>query len=140
MKRAFLLVLVLLLWSCNEKTPEEEDLHYLNGYWEIAEVRLPDGSKKEYSVNPNIDFIQFENGQGFRKKVRPKFDGTYNTSKDVEFFTVAHTEEAVTLFYKSDFDEWEERLVQVDSLSFSVMNNEGTSYVYKRFEPIVIPK
>ncbi len=140
MKRMLLLGLVLLVWCCKENIPEEKDLHHLNGYWEIAEVVLPDGSKKEYSVNPNIDFIQFENGQGFRKKVRPKFDGSYNTSNDTEFFTVVRSPESVTLFYKNDFDEWEETLLKVDSLSFSVVNKEGMEYVYKRFQPIAIPK
>ena len=140
MKRVFLFGVALLLWCCGESIPEEKDLHYLNGYWEIMEVELPNGAKKEYSVNPNIDFIQYENGKGFRKKMRPKFDGSYNTSNDVEFFTVIRSKESVMLYYKNDFDDWEETLVRVDSLSFSVINKEGLAYTYKRFQPIAIPK
>jgi len=129
-----------MLLGCKKTAVAEADLQYLNGYWEIAEVEFPDGSKKQYSVNPSIDFIKLKDGEGFRKKMQPRFDGSYDTSNDTEFFTVSENQETYTLRYKNEFSEWEEKLVSVDSLSFSVTNEEGVTYSYRRFQPIKIPK
>ena len=53
-----------------------DDLMLLNGYWEIQKVEFPDGQVKDYSFSSNIDYIEFENTRGFRKKVKPQLDGT----------------------------------------------------------------
>lgn len=133
-------LLILMFWGCNNSSVNEDDLHYLNGYWEISEVEFPDGNIKEYGLNTSIDFILLEEAKGYRKKMKPKFDGTYDTSKDVERFTIAQSNERFILYYESEFSEWEEKLVQLDSLTFSVINHEGVTYKYKRFEPIKIPQ
>ena len=140
MRRILYFLLILMLWGCNDSSVNEDDLHYLNGYWEISEVEFPDGSIKEYGLNTNIDFIHLKKNEGYRKKMKPKFDGTYDTSKDVERFTIAQSNERFTLYYESEFSEWEEKLVRLDSLTFSVINQEGVTYRYKRFEPIKIPQ
>ncbi|MCR9226925.1 MAG: hypothetical protein NXH90_05880 [Flavobacteriaceae bacterium] len=140
MKRILPFLVILLLWSCDGPSVNKEDLHRLNGYWEISEVEFPDGSIKEYGMNTSIDFIQLKENKGYRKKMKPQFDGTYDTSKDVESFEVSNINETCTLRYKNEFSEWEEKLVQLDSVSFSVINQEGVTYKYKRFEPIKIPQ
>lgn len=140
MARILFFLSILMAWGCQESSIPKENLRYLNGYWEIAKVEFPDGTKKEYGVNPTIDFIQLENGTGFRKKMQPSFDGTYKTSHDVEQLAVGQTGNIFILRYSSEFSDWEETLVQVDSTSFSVVNQEGVTYSYKRFEPIKIPK
>jgi len=140
MKHILPILLIVWFWSCNDSSINKEDLHHLNGYWEISEVEFPDGSIKEYGINPTIDFIQLQEDKGYRKKMKPQFDGTYDTSKDVEDFEVSHDNETFALRYKNEFSEWEEKLVQLDSVSFSVTNQEGVTYKYKRFEPIKIPQ
>ncbi len=140
MRRILSFLLVLMLWACNDPSVNQDDLHYLNGYWEISEVEFPDGSIKEYGLNTNIDFIQLKDDKGYRKKMKPKFDGTYDTSKDIEGFTVSNVNETIILRYSTDLSNWEEKLVQLDSLTFSVTNEEGVIYKYKRFEPIKIPQ
>lgn len=141
MKYFFSLCVVLLAGSCKKDGVEEKDLSYLNGYWEIMEVSLPDGSKKEYTVNPSIDFIQLENRMGFRRKLKPNFNGTYDASnRDMEKFNIKPKNETFLLIYDNEFDQWEEELVELDSLFFSVVNQEGIKYSYKRFQPIAIPK
>lgn len=140
MKRILFFYMILFVFGCKNTSISEKDLTHLNGYWEISEVEFPDGAKKKYSVNPSIDFIQFENMKGFRKKVQPKFDGTYSISNAVEPFTMISLNKSFALHYKSSLNEWEEKLVKLDSTSFSVLNQEGVLYTYKRFQPIVIPK
>ncbi|MEM7484877.1 MAG: hypothetical protein AAF348_06675 [Bacteroidota bacterium] len=140
MKRIVLVFIVLILWGCTETSISKEDISFLNGYWEIKEVAFPDGNKKNYSVNPSVDFIQLENMEGFRKKLQPSFNGTYTASNDAESFKIIRINETFTIQYKKDRNEWEEKLVHLDSMSFSVMNTEGKTYSYKRFQPIAIPK
>ena len=141
MMQRFLSILVVLMFlACGDSSVNPEDVNYLNGYWEITEVEFPNGTTKEYGINSTIDFIHLENGKGFRKKLKPQFDGTYDTSKDVETLSTATTNGSVLLRYKTPLSEWEEKLVELDSLSFAVINNEGVTYRYKRFEPLKIPQ
>ncbi len=140
MSRILPFFMILLIVGCKKTSVTEADLHHLNGYWEIDEVVFPDGSVKEYGMNPSIDFIQWKENEGYRKKMQPKFDGSYSTSNDMETFTITHINDSFTLRYQNDFSEWEETLVQLDSISFAVVNQEGVTYFYKRFEPIKIPK
>lgn len=133
----------LLLFACKKGPISEESLKYLNGYWEISEVVFSDGTKKSYTVNPTVDFIQLDNNEGFRKKMQPKFDGTYKTSGDIhdaELLQVSRTDSNFILRYSNEFSNREEVLTHLDSISFSVMGDDGNLYTYKRFQPIILPK
>lgn len=139
--RALPIVLAFLfLQGCSNQKVEPADLHFLNGYWEIRQVEFPDGSTKEYSVNPTIDFISLQQGAGFRKKMQPSIDGTFATSQDAEYFTLLPGSGEFIMRYKKGDGSWEETLESLDSLSFSVVNREGIRYTYERFEPLVIPQ
>ncbi|GLU44226.1 hypothetical protein [Allomuricauda sp. NBRC 101325] len=142
MKKIVPFLFLLFIFACQDSpSVAESDLHYLNGYWEIEEVEFPDGSLKEYGLNSNIDFIQLENDKGFRKKLQANLGGTYDTSNhDVEQLTLSPSNGIFIMGYSNEFSQWEEKLVKLDSLSFSVVNNEGVTYNYKRFEPIKIPQ
>src|SRR5690606_5616410 len=109
--RAFPIFLAfLLLQGCSNKKVEQGDLHYLNGYWEIQQVDFPDGTSKDYTLNPTIDFISLQDGEGFRKKMRPSFNGTYATSRDTEYFTLATKPGEFLMQYKKGGGSWEETL------------------------------
>ncbi len=140
MGRFLLLFLGFVLIGCQETSISQEELKYLNGYWEISKVEFPDGTQKNYGVNPTIDFIKLEGTQGFRKKLQPKFNGAYQTSNNSELFDIVMINENFTLRYQNDLDEREEQLITIDSISFSVRNQAGILYSYKRFQPITIPK
>nr|WP_298793735.1 hypothetical protein [uncultured Allomuricauda sp.] len=143
MNKLFLFGGLILLSACKKGPISEENLQYLNGYWEISEVVFSDGTKKSYTVNPTVDFIQLENNEGFRKKMQPKFDGTYKTSGDIhdaELLQVTRTDSDFILRYSNEFSDREEVLTHLDSISFSVMGDDGNLYTYKRFQPIILPK
>ena len=79
MKRIISIFTFLLLVSCQSEI-KKEDLSKLNGYWEIKEVSMPSGEKKDYKVNETIDYFQVKNNVGFRQKVMPRFDGKFGTN------------------------------------------------------------
>lgn len=140
MSRFLSFLLVFAFLGCQESTISEEELDHLNGYWEINEVEFSDGAQKNYNVNPSIDFIYFDGSKGYRKKVQPKLNGTYQTSNDSESFDIIKVNENFTLRYPNDPNQREESLIALDSISFTIRNGEGVLYTYKRFQPITIPK
>ncbi|MEM9648761.1 MAG: hypothetical protein AAF969_09780 [Bacteroidota bacterium] len=140
MARTLLYCLVFFLISCAEQSILKSDLKYLNGYWEIKKVEFPNGQTKDYSMNPTIDFIQLDSDKGLRRKLQPKFDGSYRTSNDIETFKLIKSGQSYILRYEKDPENREEILVQLDSLTFTIQNGEGLKYTYSRFQPIQIPR
>ncbi len=139
MNKIVLIAYFFIFFGCSSGVPKEK-LPQLNGYWEIGQVVFPDGNTKEYKVSITVDYIQLEGMEGFRKKVSPKFDGTYETSNSAETFVILENEDGFTMNYKTDLSEWSEKLVALNEKAFSVVNSEGLRYDYKRFEPIAIEK
>tara|TARA_R110002012_G_scaffold321191_4_gene548015 strand:+ start:960 stop:1388 length:429 start_codon:yes stop_codon:yes gene_type:complete len=137
LKNSLFIVLVLAITSCSNSLSETE-LNQLNGYWEIEKVRFPDGQTKEYTINETIDFIKLDSLEGFRKKMKPTFEGTYVTSDDAELFTIFKKEDTYMIQYKATDTEWIEHLIAVSANSFTVRTSENVSYTYKRYEPIQI--
>lgn len=143
MKRTSVLILFLII-GCKEKI-SEENLDLLSGYWEIEEVIFPDGSTKDYNVNTSIDYILVEDKKGYRKKVQPKFNGTFDTSNDADLFVILEREGSFTINYISENNDGlvaqrSEELVSLSENKFSVRNTDGQTYNYKRFEPINVEK
>ena len=126
---------VLLFCACGRNV-FIEDAKHLNGYWQIGKVTLPDKTSKTYELSSAVDYIEIENGKGFRKKVQPSIDGTFNTSDDAIPFQVIDRDENVYLVYSNGTDSWEERLLSAGPDAFTVRNQEGITYEYNRYKPI----
>tara|TARA_R110002051_G_scaffold72609_4_gene131235 strand:- start:3353 stop:3769 length:417 start_codon:yes stop_codon:yes gene_type:complete len=135
--KQLLLFCTLLFISCGSKV-DQEQLHLLNGYWEIKEVIFKDGTKKEYSVNTTVDYISLDSLKGFRKKMSPKFNGTFETSNDAEPILIRVSNDSVFMHYTTELNTWEEVLISLTEKSFSVKNDQDITYTYERFEPINI--
>ncbi|MFT6797112.1 MAG: hypothetical protein ACJART_002260 [Maribacter sp.] len=136
MKPLLLFLGFTVLLSCTSVNEEKLDL--LNGYWEIDRVEFPNGGEKEYRMSTDVDFIQLEGLKGFRKKMKPRFDGNFETSDDAEPFRIKVSEEIYSIVYKNNLSEWSETLTAISKDNFSIKNEDGILYHYKRFEPISI--
>jgi pectate lyase len=139
MHKIALIGFLLLLVACQNKISEQE-LSLLNGYWEIDKVTLANGQIKEYKVNTTVDYIELKDLSGYRKKVYPKFDGSFDTSNDAEYFTILDKKDHFEIYYKSELSEWVEILNTLDENTFTVTNTENITYNYKRFKPISVSK
>ena len=137
MKKIVLLAFLILLAACYDQI-SKENLSLLNGYWEIEKVSFPDGNTKSYTANTAIDFITIEGTSGYKKKVYPKLDGTFETSNDFQPFVLIGKEDGFEIQYKNNLNNWVERIDYLADNAFSVTNEEGITYSYKRFEPINI--
>jgi hypothetical protein len=135
MERAMLMGIFLLLVGCKNEV-SQEDIVLLNGYWEIDKVTMANGKTKSYKVSTTIDYIEIKELLGYRKKVYPKFDGTYDTSNDAEPFTIVSKDNIFEMHYKNELSKWVEKIESINNISFTVINEEGFYYTYKRFIPI----
>lgn len=135
MKQLVILVSFFMFFGCTSKVSKEE-ITNLNGYWEIEQVTFPNGKTKDFTVNPTVDYIELDGLKGFRKKMQPKFDGTYTTSNDAEPFIIEESNGQFEFHYKNEMSEWKEVLKSISKDNFSVTNTDTLTYSYKRFQPI----
>lgn len=137
MKNGIASLVILLMLACSTK-PTKEQLPLLNGYWEIKEVTFPNGQQKKYAISTTVDYFELKGTEGYKKKMNPKLNGTYDTSDDAEFFKVEEKEGRFFLHYKNALSDWEEELLELDKDSYRIKNQEGITYFYERYEAINI--
>lgn len=130
-KLAFLLLSITFCLSCQET--KKEDLDQLNGYWEIKKVKQKNGKETVFKFNETVDFIEFENNQGIRTKVKPSLQGDFKATKDAESFTITKENDQWIFHYKTAMDEWQETLLRLDEDEFQVQNDREIIYTYQRF-------
>jgi hypothetical protein len=133
----FYLFVVFIFTSCQDKV-SKESLSMINGYWEIQKVEFPNHEKKEYTVNETVDFIEWKNEKGFRKKVTPQLDGTYLTNDEFETIQIKDSSGHFYLFYQTKYSKWKEQIQVLTDSILIVKNEQGFEYHYKRFKPISI--
>ncbi|GFZ87651.1 hypothetical protein GCM10011531_18950 [Aquaticitalea lipolytica] len=137
MRKVFLLLALGIIFSCS-KDPETLITH-LNGYWEIDEVTLPDGTKRDYNYNDTIDFLSINDSlTGFRKKMKPNFDGSFSTSNDAEALKIVIENDSLNIYYKTPYSEWKETVLDATEDKLLIQNKDKLIYLYKRYEPLVI--
>ena len=139
MKQLLSFGIIFLLIGCSNWV-SKENLKNLNGYWEIEQVVFSNGENKKFKVSTTIDYIEMDSLKGFRKKMQPKFDGSYTTSNDAELFTIVEKDGHFEFYYKNELSEWTEKITRLSENNFSVVNQDTITYLYKRFIPINIKK
>lgn len=138
MKQLFYsLLFSFVLISCQEKV-SPESISKINGYWEIQKVQMPDGQEKGYTINETIDYIEWNNKTGFRKKVKPQFDGKYLTNDELETIQIKDSSGIFHIHYKTDFAQWSEEILSLTDSVLVLKNKQNLEYHYKRFKPISI--
>ncbi|MTE27684.1 lipocalin family protein [Winogradskyella ouciana] len=132
-KLIWLLSLVLL--GCSENP--ETYIQHLEGYWEIEEVTLADGTKRQYTFNETIDYISLNDSlSGFRKKLKPGINDTYYTSDDAESLKIKIENGDLNLYYSTPYTEWTETVLEASPERLKIKNADNNVYLYKRYTPI----
>ncbi|MBX2828582.1 MAG: hypothetical protein KTR22_10485 [Flavobacteriaceae bacterium] len=134
MRMLFLLSLIFC-FSCRKQDPKDHITH-LTGYWEIDQVTMPDGSIRNFPVNTMIDYIEVQGDSGTRKKLAPLLDGTFRTTKVTEKFYLQVEDGDLRMHYKTPYTEWTETVIKSGDSLLKVLNEDGKTYVYKKFNPI----
>ncbi len=129
---SLLIIIVLGLYLSCEKV---EKIDYLSGYWEINSVSYQGNELKNYPFSNTIDYFEFEqNNFGFRKKVMPKINGSFDiTMHQINFEIISENKKRILRYGKGK--NFKEEIIKLDSLNLFLQNEEGYTYKYKRFLP-----
>ncbi|WP_033956421.1 lipocalin family protein [Psychroserpens jangbogonensis] len=134
LKKVYLVVFAFVVLSCS-KDPNTFIPH-LNGYWEIEEVTLSNGSKKTFTYNDTVDYIEITDSlTGFRTKLKPNLSGTYETSTDKERIDVKIENDSLHLMYSTPYANWKETVLNANKNQLLIINTNKDMYLYRRYEP-----
>lgn len=134
MKKALYIILSICFLSCSES--KEEQIKHLNGYWEIVEA-TSESHTKTYKYNEFIDFIELNDSlKGFRKKLKPTFEGIYLKTNIKENLTVKVENNTINLYYKTAFTNRKEEVLKLTAEELKVKNENNQTYLYKRYQPL----
>ena len=76
---------LLMIMSC-KKDPAQY-LNFVEGYWEIDQVHKNGAKIQAFKISTGIDYFKINSDRsGFRKMLKPHFQGTFETSDDVLTF------------------------------------------------------
>lgn len=134
MKKIGLFIVCLVLVSCHTGV-KKEDLQKINGYWEIKQVGLPNGEKKDYKVNETIDYFELNDNEGFRQKVMPQFDGKFKTNDIKEIIKVVEKDNSFFIEYATKYGKWKEEIISIEDSTLVLKNKDKLEYTYKKFKP-----
>lgn len=137
MRYVLILSLAFGLSSCNSKPQPAINLNALSGYWQISMVKDLNNNTKNYGLAQAIDYFELHQDKGFRKKVYPKFDGSYQTNKDALPFTVLKTTNGdLFLNFNNNNSFWREQIMALDSTNLALKDAANFTYYYQRFTPM----
>ncbi|MGJ5643298.1 lipocalin family protein [Formosa sp. S-31] len=126
---------LILLLACTSKpdiNPED-----LNGYWEIEDVTLPDGSKHIYKINETVEQFELNDSlKGFRQKMKPTDKDVYIPVTEKETITLKTEGDSINLYYKTPFSSWKETILELDKNHLKLTNPNHNIYSYKRYIPL----
>ena len=135
MKNIALFFLIGIVVASCKQDIKDADISKLNGYWEIEKVILKDGEKKEYKVNPTIDYFQVKDKKGFRQKVMPQLDGTFTTNNIKESISISENNGDSYINYSTDYGKWKEEIIAIEDSVLVLKNKEEIEYHYKKHVP-----
>jgi len=130
--RFFYYFVLFVLIGCGKPDPTVQK-EKLAGYWEIQQVTMPDGTKKEFGISTIVDFIEVSGNYGVRTKVSPKFDGSFVNNGSTEKFSLKIEQDSLRMYYETPYDSWKETVLVVEDSILKVKNKDHKIYTYKKF-------
>ena len=137
MKRLLFCLFIIINLGCQKNN--EIFIKHLNGYWEIEKVILPSGEEHVYNYNEFIDYFNVNDSlKGFRKKLKPTLNGTFEASNDAEKFVLQIEQDSLNIYYQTNFANWKETILFANEKELKIINAERKIYIYKSFKPIYL--
>lgn len=136
-KSLFIMLAALTIGSCTS-SPEDK-IAFIEGYWEIKEVKKDGKKLKDYSFSSTIDYFEVRDSfSGFRKKVSPAINGVYLVSKHSSPFTLKIENDSLNIYYNLNDVITKETIIKATKDELVIVNSQGLSYIYKPYKSINI--
>lgn len=87
------------------------------------------GSVDYFKVNADLS--------GYRKKVTPRFDGTFEISQHISEFILSIKDNHLWIIYTNNNVTYSEEIVRANNSSLILSNSDGFIYTYKPYEPLI---
>jgi hypothetical protein len=131
-----LFLTTLFFFGC--KPHPVDYIEFINGYWEIENVYKNGKLLKEFKISQEIDYFRINNDlSGFRKKLKPNFNGSYTTSKDqLNFKLEIKFNKRLIIVYEDNNTIFVEEITKVNKTNLSIKNDKGMVYNYKFYKPL----
>tara|TARA_Y100000385_G_C12801205_1_gene511949 strand:+ start:195 stop:611 length:417 start_codon:yes stop_codon:yes gene_type:complete len=134
-KQLITLSLIFLLNSC--KSDVSTYIPFVEGYWEIVSVAKNQKKIKDYKMSGSIDFFKVNSDlSGYRKKLTPKFDGTFEMSQHKTEFILNMKDNHLWVNYTNNDVVYSEEIIRANNSSLILSNSDGFVYTYKPYEPL----
>ena len=135
MKKVLFLT-TLFFYGC--KPHPVDYIEFINGYWEIENVYNNGKLLKEFKISQEIDYFRINNDlSGFRKKLKPNFNGSYTTSKDqLNFKLEIKFNKRLMIVYEDNNTIFVEEITKVNKTNLSIKKDKGMVYNYKVYKPL----
>ena len=129
MKR--LIILFFFIISCDKQI----NLDLINGYWEIVSVSKNNEFIKEYPFSNAVDFFIIDSlNNGFRKKIKPKINGSFEITLHEIPISIKNSNNFYEIKYYSTGNQYTETISKLDQNRLVLKNSQGIIFSYKRFE------
>ena len=130
-----LLVIVFLAMGC--KSNPDKHIEFIEGYWEIESVYKDNKLLRTFKINSGIDYFKINADlKGFRKKLKPNFSGTFQTSKDVLNFKIEIQNNGLFLNYIDNATSFREEVLEANKEKLVIKSNSGLVYNYKPYKAL----
>ena len=136
MKTKPFLIFALFLFMACKQNPEDM-IPFIQGYWEISEVKKDGDKLKEFNVNMTIDYFEIqEDLKGFRKKLTPTLDGRFKGSEHQALFELKNMDGELIIEYQGGDSNHLETVKKATDEELVLQNDQGFIYIYKPYTPI----
>ena len=139
-RTVFYIMIITFTFSSCTSNPEDS-IEFIEGYWEIKEVKKDNKLIKEYSTSPMVDYFKVNNDlTGFRKKVSPTLNGTFIVNQDKAPLTLKVENDSLNMYYNHNDIITKETIIKATKKELIIANSQGFSYIYKPYKSINIDK
>lgn len=136
MKQLITLSFFVLLMRC--KSDVSTFIPFVEGYWEIVSVTKDQKKVKDYKMSGSVDYFKVNSDlSGYRKKVTPRFDGTFEMSQDRSEFILSIEDSNLWIIYANNKVVYREQIRRANNSSLILSNADGFVYTYKPYEPLI---
>jgi hypothetical protein len=140
LRTVFYIIVVAFAFSSCTSNPEDK-IAFIEGYWEIKEVKKDNNLIKAYNVNLLVDYFKVnEDLTGFRKKVTPALNGTFTVTQDQAPFTLKVENDSLNIYYNHNDVITKETIIKATKEELVIVNSQDFRYIYKPYKSINIDK